>query len=123
MQIVNGPGTTPNGTFALRRAPPWAAPANAEQLAAALSSNQIDALTKMAKWAESNLKGVQGKTTLNGKEIPQAAYNMREQFKGNSYGGKTDAQLREQRKEGRISIRDLETARSGAPTATNGNGG
>lgn len=110
MQIVNGPGTTPNGNFALRRAPPWAGATSAEELAAALSPAQIDALTTMASWAENNLRGETGVTTLNGRRVPRAAALMAEEFRGSDFGGLSASELRQRRKDRRISIGELENA-------------
>lgn len=115
-QIVNGPGTTPQGTFALRGAPSWAGASTAEELVAAMSSAQIDALTTMASWAEDNLQGVTGVTSLNGRDVPEAAFRMREQFAGSDFGGMSQTELRRRRKAKRIDIDSISAAARGAPT-------
>lgn len=119
-QVVNGPGTTPNGNFALRSAPPWAGATSAEELVGAMSSAQIDALTTMAAWAETNLDGVTGTTTLNGKTVPQAAARMAEEWRGSDFGGMSQAEQRRRQKGQRIDVDDIEAAAPGA--APNGNG-
>lgn len=109
-QVVNGPGTTPQGTFALRGAPAWAGASSAEELAAALSGPQISALTTMASWAENNLQGVTGVTTLNGRRVPRAAAEMAEEWRGSDFGGRSVAEQRRRAKARRIDIDDLEAA-------------
>lgn len=109
-QVVNGPGTTPNGTLALRKAPSWAGATSAEELAAAMTGPQLTALITMAQWAESNLQGVTGTTTLNGREVPRAAAEMAERFRGQDFGGRTVQQQRQVQKERRIPIDAVESA-------------
>lgn len=109
-QIVNGAGTNSQGNFSLRRAPPWAGVNSAEELVAAMSPAQLSALTEMASWAETNLQGVTGVTTLNGQRVPQAAARMAEQFRGSDFGGLSQRELRERRKAQRIDIDDIEAA-------------
>jgi len=108
-QIVNGPGTVPNGTFALRSAPPWAGKSG-DQLVSALSTPQLEAIVSMASWAEDNLSGVTGTTTLNGEEIPEAAMKMREAWKGASFGGMSQTELRQRRKAKRTSVGEIRSA-------------
>lgn len=110
MQIVNGPGTTAEGNFTLRSAPPWAGATSAEELAAALSGPQVRALTEMASWAETNLQGETGTTGFRGRTIPNAAMAMREQFGGSDFGGMSTQELRERRKAQRVDINDLSRA-------------
>lgn len=107
-QVVIGPGTTED-QIALRRAPSWAGKAG-EELAAALSSPQIRALTEMAGWAETNLQGVTGTTSFQGRTIPRAALQMRQQFNNDDFGGMSAGELREQRKARRTSISELRSA-------------
>lgn len=109
-QVVNGPGTTPQGTLALRSAPPWAGATSADELAAAMSGPQLSALVTMASWAETNLQGETGVTTLNGRTVPSAAAQMAERWRGASFGGMSQAEQRRQQKERRISVDAIESA-------------
>lgn len=112
-QVVNGPGTTANGNLALRRAPPWAGASSAAELVSAMSGPQLDALTEMASWAETNLDGVTGVTSFRGSRVPRAAAQMAEQFEGSTFGGMSAQQQRAQRKAQRINVSDIEAARRG----------
>lgn len=109
-QVVNGPGTTGQGNFALRRAPPWAGATSADELAAAMTGPQLNALVSMASWAESNLQGVTGVTTLNGKRVPRAAADMASEFRGADFGGRTAREQRQRQKAQRINVSDIEAA-------------
>lgn len=109
-QVVNGPGTTPQGTLALRSAPPWAGATSAEELAAAMSGPQLNALVTMASWAETNLQGETGVTTLNGRRVPAAAAAMAERWRGADFGGMSLSEQRRQQKARRISVGDIEAA-------------
>lgn len=109
-QVVNGPGTTPQGTLALRKAPSWAGVTSAEELARAMTGPQLDALIEMASWAETNLQGVNGTTTLNGRTVPRAAAEMAERWRGSDFGGRSVQQQREVQKARRIDIDDIEQA-------------
>lgn len=106
-QIVIGAGTT-SGGLSLRRAPAWAGVSSAEELVAAMSDAQIDALTTMASWAETNLAGVTGTTSMNGRTVPESAARMAEQFGGQSFGGRSAQQQRDRQKAGRINVGDIE---------------
>lgn len=119
-QLVNGPGTTSQGNFALRRAPPWAGVNSASELVAAMSPAQISALTTMASWAEGNLQGETGVTTLNGRRVPSAAARMAEQFRGSDFGGLSRRELAQRRKAGRIDVDAIEAAAREAGVATRG---
>lgn len=119
-QIVNGAGTNSQGNFSLRRAPPWAGVTSAEELVAAMSPAQISALTTMASWAEGNLQGVTGVTTLNGRRVPSAAARMAEEFGGADFGGLSSRELRERRKRQRIDVGSIEAAAREAGVATRG---
>lgn len=116
MQIVNGPGTTSQGNFALRTAPGWAGASSAEELVAAMSPAQIEALTTMASWAESRLEGETGTVTFRGQRVPRSAMMMAEEFGGRDFGGESRATLRENRKDRRISVGDISRAQGSAPT-------
>lgn len=109
-QVVIGAGTT-SGGLSLRRAPAWAGASSAEELVAAMSDAQLEALTSMASWAESNLQGVTGTTTLNGQTVPRAAARMAEEFRGASFGGRSTQQQRDAAKARRIDIGDIQAAR------------
>lgn len=108
VQLVVGPGTTED-QIAFRRAPSWAGKSG-EELAAALSGPQVRALVEMAGWAETNLEGVTGVTTLDGRPVPRSAARMREQFDGADFGGMSTQELKEARKAKRTSIDDLQSA-------------
>lgn len=112
-QVVIGAGTT-SGGLSLRRAPPWAGASSAEELVAAMSDAQIDALTTMASWAESNLQGVTGTTSMNGQTVPEAAARMAEEWRGSSFGGRSAQEQRRRQKARRISVDEIEAAARGA---------
>lgn len=110
VQVVNGAGTTPSGTLSIRKAPPWAGATSADELAAAMSGPQLSALVTMASWAETNLAGETGVTTLNGRRVPRAAALMAEQFRGSSFGGRSVTEQRAAQKARRINVNDIEAA-------------
>jgi hypothetical protein len=83
-----------------------------------MTQAQLDALTTMASWAESNLQGVTGTTTVAGQEVPRAAARMREQWQGADFGGMSQSQLRDRQKARRIDVDDIEAAMGGGTRMT-----
>lgn len=121
-QVVNGPGTTPNGNFALRGAPPWAGATSADELVAAMSQAQISALVTMASWAEQNLAGETGVTTFRGKRVPSAAARMAERWQGADFGGLSATELRERQKAQRINVGEIRSEASAQGVNVRGGG-
>lgn len=109
-QVVNGPGTTPQGTLALRKAPSWAGTNDPADLAAAMTGPQLNALITMASWAENNLNNETGTTTLNGRTVPRAAARMHAEFNNADFGGRTRQEQRREQKAERMDIADIEAA-------------
>lgn len=125
-QVVNGPGTTPQGTLALRKAPDWAAPDDAEDLVSSMTRPQLEAITKMGSWAANNLDNVTGVTTYRGKRVPQAAAKMARDFPQQgrgAFGGMSREDLKQKRRQERINVSDIRAAMGGAGGGGGGGNG
>lgn len=119
-QVVNGPGTTPNGNLVLRKAPPWAGANSAEELVGAMSQPQVRAIVALGSWASANLEGETGTTRFRGQRVPRAAAKMAREFPNTgqgAFGGLSDDERRRQAAEERISVNDIDQA---APFNTQG---